>query len=127
MNVDHQPDDGTQPELQDIDLESFRRYGHQAIDWIVEYLAGIERYPVVSPAQPGDIKAQLPPMPPDTPESMARILNDFEQVIVPGITHWNHPAFFAYFAISGSAPGILGQLLAAALNVNGMLWKTSPA
>ncbi len=110
-----------------MDAESFRRYGYQVVDWIAEYLNDVERYPVLAQVEPGDIKAQLPAHPPDQPESMARILEDFEQVIVPGITHWNHPAFFGYFSITGSAPGILGECLTAALNVNGMLWKTAPA
>jgi aromatic-L-amino-acid decarboxylase len=77
--------------------------------------------------RPGEVAAALPADHPEQPEAMQRILDDFERVIVPGITHWNHPSFFAYFSISSSAPGILGELLAAALNVNGMLWKTSPA
>jgi len=110
-----------------LDPEQFRIYGKQVIDWIADYLANAERYPVLSPLNPGDVKRQLPAGPPQTPESMDAILADFDRVILPGITHWNHPGFFAYFAISGSAPGILGELLSAALNVNGMLWRTSPA
>lgn len=115
------------PALGDIDPEAFRRYGHEVIDWIAGYLAEPERYAVLSRVRPGEIAAQLPAHPPAGPEPMERILADFERIILPGITHWNHPGFFAYFAISGSAPGILGELLTAALNVNGMLWKTSPA
>lgn len=121
---DHDP---AQAGLHDMDPETFRRYGYQAIDWIAGYLADPERYPVLSQVRPGEIKAQLPANPPDDPESLSRILDDFERIVIPGITHWNHPSFFAYFAISGAAPGILGELLAAALNVNGMLWQTSPA
>src|SRR5262245_15919831 len=127
MFHDDRPSDRIPPARRDMDPEAFRKYGHQVVDWIAEYLADPGRYPVVSAAQPGEIRAQLPPAPPDDPESIARILDDFERLIVPGITHWNHPSFFAYFAISGSAPGILGEMLAAALNVNGMLWKTSPS
>jgi len=111
----------------DMSPEEFRRAGYQLIDWIADYLVHPERYPVLSQVEPGDIKRQLPSSPPETPESMERILADIEPVIVPGITHWNHPAFFAYFAISGSGPGILGELLTAAFNVNAMLWRTSPA
>ena len=111
----------------DMDADGFRRYGYQVVDWIADYIANSERYPVLSRVAPGAIKAQLPAHPPDDPEPMSQILDDFERIIIPGITHWNHPAFFAYFAITGSAPGILGELLTAALNVNGMLWKTSPA
>jgi len=107
--------------------EQFRQYGKHIVDWIADYLADPERYPVLARVQPGDVKRQLPPAPPASAESMDAILSDFDRVILPGITHWNHPGFFAYFAISGSAPGILGELLSAALNVNGMLWRTSPA
>jgi aromatic-L-amino-acid decarboxylase len=110
-----------------MDMEEFRRYGHQLIDWIADYLAHPERYPVLSRSQPGETKAQLPDAPPEKPESMDAVLADFESVILPGITHWNHPGFFAYFGITGSGPGILGELLSAGLNVNGMLWRTSPA
>jgi aromatic-L-amino-acid decarboxylase len=107
--------------------EEFRRFGHQAVDWVADYLAGVGRYPVLARTEPGAIRSALPVAPPRGPESMEAILADFQSTVVPGITHWNHPAFFAYFAITGSGPGILGELLASALNVNGMLWKTSPA
>ncbi|MBI3949011.1 MAG: amino acid decarboxylase [Acidobacteria bacterium] len=111
----------------DMDPETFRAYGHQVIDWIAEYLKHPERYPVLAQVEPGEIRRQLPERPPEEPESMDAILKDVEQIIVPGLTHWNHPAFLAYFAITASGPGILGELLCAAFNVNGMLWKTSPA
>ena len=107
--------------------DQFRAYGKQVIDWIADYLANAERYPVLSPVKPGEVRRQLPAEPPSAPEAMDAILSDFDRVILPGITHWNHPSFFAYFAISGSAPGILGELLSAALNTNGMLWRTSSA
>lgn len=103
------------------------RDGAQALAWLVDYLAHPERYPVLAQVAPGDIASQLPAHPPRQGEPMDAILADFERVIVPGITHWNHPAFFAYFAISASIPGIVGELLAAGLDVNGMLWKSSPA
>ncbi len=111
----------------ELDLQEFRQTGHQLVEWIAEYLAHPEAVPVLSRSQPGDIKAQLPPAAPETPESLAAILTDFEQIIMPGITHWNHPNFFAYFSNTGSVPGILSEMLIAALNVNGMLWRTSPA
>jgi aromatic-L-amino-acid decarboxylase len=107
--------------------EEFRRYGHQAIDWVADYLAHPERYPVLARVTPGQLTDALPARGPEQGEPMETILADFERLIVPAITHWNHPGFMAYFAISGSPPGILGELLSAALNVNGMLWKTSPA
>ena len=110
-----------------LDSEQFRVCGKRIVDWIADYLANGESYPVLARVKPGDVKGQLPAQPPATPESMDTILADFERVIMPGITHWNHPGFFAYFAITGSAPGILGELLSAALNVNGMLWRTSPS
>lgn len=111
----------------DLDLEAFRAAGHEIVDWIAEYLARIEDYPVLSRLEPGTIRRQLPAHPPEKPEPLSRILDDFRNLIVPGITHWNHPGFMAYFSSSGSMPGILGELLTAALNVNAMLWRTSPA
>ncbi len=111
----------------DMSPDEFRAYGHQVVEWVADYLAHPERYPVLARTEPGAIRRTLPSAPPVRGESMAAILADFETHIVPGITHWNHPGFFAYFAITGSGPGILGELLTAALNVNGMLWKTAPA
>jgi aromatic-L-amino-acid decarboxylase len=119
--------DPTIPPLGDLSPEEFARHGHQVIDWIARYLGTIDERPVMSRVAPGEIAAMLPAAPPAEGEPMERILGDVERVIVPGITHWNHPAFLAYFAISASAPGILGELLTAALDVNAMLWKTSPS
>lgn len=113
--------------LGDMTPEAFRRYGHQVVDWIAHYLSDVGQYPVLAPVAPGEVRRQLPAAPPARPESLEQALADFERVILPGVTHWNHPGFFAYFAITGSAPGILGEMLSAALNVNGMLWRTSPA
>ncbi len=107
--------------------EEFRRYGYQAIDWIAEYLGDAARYPVFPSVKPGDLMDALPSTGPDVGEPMDKILADFERLIVPAMTHWNHPGFLAYFAISASPEGILGELLSAALNSNGMLWKTAPA
>jgi len=107
--------------------EEFRRAGHQVVDWIVDYLAGVGEYPVLPNVQPGQIADALPAHAPECGEPMESILEDFRGIIVPGVTHWNHPRFFAYFGISGSGPGILGEMLSAALNVNGMLWRTSPS
>jgi aromatic-L-amino-acid decarboxylase len=120
-------DDLPADSLGDMSAEEFRQYGYRAIDWIADYLTHTERYPVLASVAPGDIKAALPTQPPAAPESMDDILADFERTIIPGITHWNHPAFYAYFSITASGPGILGELLTAALNVNGVLWKTSPS
>jgi len=114
-------------QLGDMSAEEFRRYGHRVVDWIADYLAHPERYPVLSQNQPGDLKNALPLQAPERGEAMETILADLDRFIVPGVTHWNHPGFFAYFAISGSGPGILGEMLSAALNVNAMLWRTSPS
>src|SRR5207244_8132017 len=97
------------------------------VDWAADYLDGIERYDVLSRVQPGDVEKQFAATAPEAGRPYDELLTDFAQKIVPGITHWNHPAFFAYFAITGSQAGILAELLTAALNTNGMLWKTSPS
>jgi aromatic-L-amino-acid decarboxylase len=110
-----------------MDPEEFRRNAHRVADWIADYLANPSRFPVLAQVQPGQIAAALPASAPERGESFETILSDFERVLLPGITHWNHPGFFAYFAITGSAPGILAEFLSAALNVQAMLWRTSPA
>src|SRR6478736_4085009 len=92
--------------LGDMNPEEFRRHGHHVVDWIADYLSHPERYSVLSQNQPGDVKAALPTTAPEHGEAMDAMLADLDRVIVPGVTHWNHPAFFAYFAVSGSAPGI---------------------
>src|SRR4029078_8713111 len=101
--------------------EEFRRSGHQIVDWIADYLSHPERYPVLSRNQPGQIKETLPSAAPEHGEAMEAMLADLDRIIVPGVTHWNHPGFFAYFATTGSAPGILGEMLASAFNANAML------
>ena len=113
--------------LGDMDPEEFRRHAHRLADWIADYFADPGRYPVLARIAPGDIKSALPAEAPRDGESFERMLADFEKILLPGITHWNHPAFFAYFAITGSAPGVLAEFLSAALNVQAMLWRTSPA
>lgn len=114
-------------QLGDLPTAELREQGQRLLDWIATYLEHPERYPVVSRLAPGDVRRALPDAPPASGESLERILADFERTILPGITHWNHPGFFAYFSISSSIPGILAELLIAALDVNAMLWKTSPA
>jgi len=107
--------------------EEFRRFGHEIIDWIADYFERIEGLPVLAQIEPGELRAQLPETPPQTGESMEAILADVDRLIVPALTHWSHPSFFAYFATSTSAPGIFGELLSAAFDVKSMLWRTSPA
>lgn len=111
----------------DMDPEAFRREAYRLADWIADYLAHSSRYPVLSRVAPGEIASQLPAEAPAQGESFDAIFSDFERILVPGLTHWNHPGFFAYFAITGSAPGVLGEFLSAALNQQAMLWRTSPA
>ncbi len=108
-------------------MDEYGKAAKRLNEWIGEYLKGSEKYPVLSRVKPGEIRSALPAHPPQTAEPFDAIFRDFEQILLPGVTHWNHPAFFAYFAITGSAPGILGETLSAALNINGMLWKTGPA
>jgi len=108
-------------------LDEFLREGHRLIDWIAEYLRDPGKYPVVARTRPGELRAALPPRAPRDGEPLAAALADFERLVLPAVTHWNHPGFFAYFANTSSPPAILGELLSAALNANGMLWKTSPA
>jgi len=110
-----------------VDAEEFRKYGHEVVDWIAEYLGNVRDYPVLPNVKPGDLTKQLPSAGPEHGEPMDRLLEDFRTQIVPAITHWNHPRFMAYFSVSGSPPGILGEMLIAALNMNGMVWKSSPA
>lgn len=111
----------------DMPVSELRTEGRRVIDWIADYLQGIEQRPVLARVSPGEVAEALPREAPERGEAMEKILADLERVILPGITHWNHPGFFAYFGISGSSPGILGEAIAAALNVNAMLWRTSPA
>jgi len=113
--------------LGDMSKEEFRRFGHELIDWVAEYLEHVEDLPVLAQIEPGDLKAQLPAVPPEKGEAMEKIIRDVDRLIVPALTHWNHPSFFAYFATSTSGPGIFGELLSAAFDNKAMLWRTSPA
>jgi aromatic-L-amino-acid decarboxylase len=107
--------------------DDFRRHGHAVIDWIADYYAKIESFPVLSQAKPGQIRASLPPSAPTQSEPFDTILADVEKLILPGITHWQSPNFFAFFPCNASAPAILGDLLSSGFGVQGMLWATSPA
>ncbi|HKI76942.1 MAG TPA: pyridoxal-dependent decarboxylase [Ignavibacteriaceae bacterium] len=113
--------------LSDMPPEEFRKYGYELIDWVTEYLKDAEKYPPLSQVNPGDVKKRVPAQPPSKPEQFSDVLNDVDKIIMPGMTHWNHPNFMAYFNSTASAPGILAELLSSAFNINGMLWKSSPA
>jgi aromatic-L-amino-acid decarboxylase len=107
--------------------EEFRRQGHAVVDWIADYHARIESFPVLSRVHPGEIRAQLPPRAPEQGEPFDHVLADVERIILPGITHWQSPNFYAYFPANSSGPAILGDLISSGLGVQGMLWSTSPA
>jgi aromatic-L-amino-acid decarboxylase len=108
-------------------VEDFRQAGHQTVDWIAEYLTNVADMPVLAQTKPGDLLDALPKSAPEKGETFDAILRDFDRLVMPAVTQWNHPRFFAYFACTGSTPAILGEMLAAALNTNGLHWKTSPA
>ncbi len=110
----------------DISPDEYRRHAHRLADWIATYLRDVGDYDVLSHVKPGSIRAQLPKAPPAAAESLDDIIADLDRVVLPGATHWNHPGFLAYFANTASVPGILGEMITAALNLNGMLWRTSP-
>jgi aromatic-L-amino-acid decarboxylase len=111
----------------DPNSREFRDAGHRIVDWVADYLDNVDQYDVLSRVQPGDIEKQFDAKPHDTGKSYEALLAEFQSKLLPGITHWNHPAFLAYFSITGSQAGILAELLTAALNANGMVWRTSPS
>ncbi len=115
------------PHSGDMPSEEFRAAAHKLVDWVADYLEYTERYPVLAQTTPGALRRQLPLQAPAEAEPLDAILEDFNKLVIPGVTHWNHPGFFAYFAITASGPGILGEWLSGALNVNSMVWKTCPA
>ena len=107
--------------------EEFRTLGHRLIDWIADYRANTARHPVMSTVEPGSIRAQLPKGPPDAPESMDQVLADVERIVVPGLSHWQHPSFFGYFPSNGELSSVLGDYLSTGLGVLGLSWQSSPA
>lgn len=107
--------------------DEFRKYGHAFVDWVARYMEEVEEYPVLSQVEPGDIRARLPLRPPEHGESMDDVLKDMDDIIMPGITHWQSPGFYAYFPSNTSGPSILGDILSSGVNVQGMLWSSSPA
>ena len=108
-------------------MSTFRDDGAAALEWVASYLERLREYPVLSRVEPGEIRAALPASPPDAPEPFAHVLRDLDEVLMPGITHWQSPRYFAYFATTGGEPGILAELLIAGLNQVGILWRASPA
>src|SRR2546421_2688611 len=125
--MNEEKDNGFAPALGDMSTQDFRRFGHEVIDWIGDYLENIEEYPVLAQVKPNELISKLPSVPPEEGEDMDTILRDVDRLIPRALTHWNHPSFFAYFATSSSAPGIFGELFSAAFDVKAMLWRTSPA
>lgn len=115
------------PPLGDMSAEEFRRHGHRLVEWIADYFERVERLPVLAQVEPGELISKLPAAPPETGEPMGEIVADVDRLIVPALTHWSHPAFFAYFATSTSAPGIFGEMLSAAFDVKALLWRAAPA
>lgn len=107
--------------------EDFRQHGHALVDWLADYMAGLDARPVLSTVEPGSVRAALPAHPPTQGEPFAAMLADVDRAILPGITHWQHPGWFAFFPANATGPSILGELLAAGLGAQGMLWATSPA
>ena len=107
--------------------DEFRKQAHLFADRISDYLSEIEKYRVKSGVKPGDILNRLPAIPPDHAQEFSEIVSDFEEIILPGITHWQNPSFFAYFPANSSYPSVLAEILTAAMGVQGMIWETSPA
>jgi len=113
--------------IMDMDKELFKEFGYKFVDWVTNYLSELENFPVRSQVQPGDIRDKLPEGPPNQAEAMESIFRDFERIILPGITHWQHPSWFAYFPANNSPPSILAELLTAGIGAQCMIWQTSPA
>ena len=107
--------------------DEFRKHGHAVIEWLASYMEGVEDFPVASQVLPGEVRARLPAHAPERGESFTDIIEDLDDIIMPGITHWQSPSFFAFFPANVSGPSILGELVSAGLGVQGMLWATSPA
>ena len=110
-----------------MDKETFRKFGHEFVDWIVDYLDSVEEYPVRAQIEPGEIINRLPDSAPDVGESMEHIFKDFREIVLPGVTHWQHPSWFAYFPANNSPPSVLAEMLTAGMGAQCMIWETSPA
>src|SRR5258705_977346 len=110
-----------------MNIEEFRAEGHRLIDWIADYRARVDTLPVMARTEPGDVKRQLPPLPPDKPEPFDDIMRDLERVILPALSHWQHPQFFGYFPSNGALASVLGDYVSTGLGVLGLAWQSSPA
>lgn len=110
-----------------METSEFRKAAHQLVDWMADYMEGTHKYPVKPALRPGDIKKQLPAAAPEKPESFDQVFKDFNDIVMPGMTHWQHPKFFAYFPTGASAPSVLAEMLSATLGAQCMIWLTSPA
>jgi aromatic-L-amino-acid/L-tryptophan decarboxylase len=124
--TDRTPNEAQLDGVLDMDPAAFRAAAHAVVDQMADYLEDIERWPVFPPVEPGSIRPAFPPSPPDGAEALESILADVDRLIVPNATHWQHPGFMAYFPSTASGPGIVGEMLTAALGQNAMLWRTSP-
>src|SRR5947209_16398763 len=107
--------------------DEFRATGHRLIDWIADYRAGVAGRPVMARTAPGEVRAGLPSAPPEGPEDFAAIVRDLEAILLPGLTHWQHPSFFGYFPSNGALASVLGDYLSTGLGVLGLSWQASPA
>ena len=110
-----------------MDKETFRKFGHEFVNWVVDYLDSVEEYPVRAQVGPGEILGRLPDSAPWNGEPMEHIFKDFQEIILPGMTHWQHPSWFAYFPANNSPPSVLAELLTAGMGAQCMIWETSPA
>ena len=107
--------------------DEFLKHGHELVEWMAAYMRDAGKYPVKSRVRPGEIFSRIPDQPPEKPESFSEFMRDFEEIIMPGITHWQSPNFFAYFPANSSPPSVLAEMKTATLGAQCMIWETSPA
>src|ERR1700682_4752158 len=107
--------------------EEFRKIGYRVVDWIADYRGKVSKFPVMAPGAPGDVKGRLPIDPPESPESFDQIFRDLDEIILPGLSHWQHPRFFGYFPANAVLSSVLGDFLSTGLGVLGLSWQSSPA